>query len=93
MPSSGGYKKIADDEDNSLKREQRKRWKAKAKKVAKSVKKTLLGEAKDCVVGLSYYCSDKGLYVNAKYGVASHYFWATSVQQALPARYRRWQNI
>jgi len=66
MPSSGGYKKIVDDEDNSLKREQRKRWKAKAK--------ILLGEAKDCVVGLSYYCSDKGLYVNAKYGVASHYF-------------------
>jgi len=30
-----------------------------------------------------YYCSDKGLYVNAKYGVASHYFWATSVQQAI----------
>jgi len=74
MPSSGGYKKIADDEDNSLKREQRKRWKAKAKKAAKSVKKTLLGEAKDYVVGLSYCCNDKGLYVNANYGVASYYF-------------------
>ena len=78
MPSGGSYKKLAADEDNSSKhdRKQRKRWKAKAKKVAKSVKKTLLGEARDYAVGLSYfshyvYCTDRDIYPNANYSYYS----------------------
>ena len=49
-----GYKKLTADEDYSSKFERRKLWKARAKRIAKSVKHSIVKVTLQSLLGVSY---------------------------------------